>query len=169
MKVSIIYDSKTGHTARMAEYIAQGVLSVDNPEAKTFSIDAVDADCVKESSAVIIGTPTYHGYLTARMKQWLETGLSLLDVAGKLGGAYATAGYIHGGGDLAIHAPAGRRHDSLFRRPLPRKTFHPYRPGCHCTGCRFLCRSVPRLRKTHGTAGITNCVKQSESFKTFTP
>lgn len=36
------------------------------------------------------------------MKQWLETGLSLLDVAGKLGGAYATAGYIHGGGDLAI-------------------------------------------------------------------
>ena len=72
---------KTGHTARMAEYIAQGVLSVDNAEAKTFSIDAVDADYVKESSAVIIGTPTYHGYLTARMKQWLETGLSLLDVA----------------------------------------------------------------------------------------
>lgn len=102
MKVSIIYDSKTGHTARMAEYIAQGVLSVDNAEAKTFSIDAVDAGYVKESSAVIIGTPTYHGYLTARMKQWLETGLSRLDVAGKLGGAYATAGYIHGDGDLAI-------------------------------------------------------------------
>ncbi len=36
------------------------------------------------------------------MKAWLESGPAALQVAGKLGGAYATAAFIHGGGDLAI-------------------------------------------------------------------
>ncbi len=49
-----------------------------------------------------MGTPTYNGYLSARMKTWLEGGPAKLQVAGKLAGAYATAAFIHGGGDLAI-------------------------------------------------------------------
>lgn len=57
---------------------------------------------MKESDALIVGTPTYNGYLTARMKAWLESAPVKLNVAGKLGGAYATAAFIHGGGDLAI-------------------------------------------------------------------
>lgn len=102
MKISIIYDSKTGNTAKMAEYIIEGTHSVEGVNAKAFSIENIDETFVKESCALIIGTPTYNGYLTARMKAWLESSLSKLDVAGKLGGAYATAAFIHGGGDLAI-------------------------------------------------------------------
>jgi NAD(P)H dehydrogenase (quinone) len=102
MKISILYDSKSGNTAKMAEYIIEGIQSVEGVEAKAFHIDQIDADYVKESSAVIVGTPTYNGSLTGHMKTWLETGPSSLNVAGKLAGAYATAAYIHGGGDLAI-------------------------------------------------------------------
>ena len=36
------------------------------------------------------------------MKACLESAPAKLNVAGKLGGAYATAAFIHGGGDLAI-------------------------------------------------------------------
>ena len=57
---------------------------------------------MKASDALIVGTPTYNGYLTARMKAWLESAPAKVNVAGKLGGAYATAAFIHGGGDLAI-------------------------------------------------------------------
>lgn len=71
-------------------------------EAKIFPITAVDEAYVKESSALIVGTPTYNGSLTARMKAWLEDAPAKLDVAGKLGGAFATAAFIHGGADLAI-------------------------------------------------------------------
>lgn len=71
-------------------------------EAKAFSIDNIDAEYVKNSCGLIVGTPTYNGYLSARMKAWLESGPAALQVAGKLGGAYATAAFIHGGGDLAI-------------------------------------------------------------------
>lgn len=102
MKLSIVYDTKTGNTAKMAEYIIQGVQSVDGVEAKAFGIDAIDEEYVKISNALIVGSPTYNGYLSARMKTWLESGPAKLNVSGKLAGAYATAAFIHGGGDLAI-------------------------------------------------------------------
>ena len=102
MQISIVYDSKTGTTQEMARYVIEGVTSVAGMEAKAFSIDNIDAEYVKNSCGLIVGTPTYNGYLSARMKAWLESGPAALQVAGKLGGAYATAAFIHGGGDLAI-------------------------------------------------------------------
>ena len=102
MKIAIVYDSVTGNTAKMAEYIMEGAARVEGTEARAFPLDGVDEEYVKESAALIVGTPTYHGTLTARVKAWLEGGPGKLNAAGKLGGAYATAGYIHGGGDLAI-------------------------------------------------------------------
>ena len=102
MKLAIVYDTKTGNTAKMAEYIMEGIAEVEGAQAKAFPIDAIDETYVKQSSALIVGTPTYNGYLTARMKAWLESEPAKLDVAGKLGGAYATAAFIHGGGDLAL-------------------------------------------------------------------
>ena len=102
MRLAIVYDTKTGNTAKMAEYLIEGFTAVDGAEAKAFPITAVDEEYVKASDALIIGTPTYNGYLTARMKAWLENAPAKLNVAGKLGGAYATAAFIHGGGDLAI-------------------------------------------------------------------
>lgn len=102
MHISIIYDSKSGNTAKAAQYIIEGIETVKNIQAKAFHIDNVDEAYVKESCAVIVGSPTYNGYLSGRLKLWLESGLAKLNVAGKLGGAYATAAFIHGGGDLAI-------------------------------------------------------------------
>lgn len=102
MRLAIVYDTKTGNTAKMAEYLIEGFTAVDGAEAKAFPITAVDEEYMKASDALIVGTPTYNGYLTARMKAWLESTPAKLNVAGKLGGAYATAAFIHGGGDLAI-------------------------------------------------------------------
>ena len=102
MKLTIVYDTKTGNTAKMAEYLMEGIAAVNGGEAKAFPITAVDEEYVKSSDALIVGTPTYNGTLTARMKAWLETAPAKLNVAGKLGGAFATAAFIHGGGDLAI-------------------------------------------------------------------
>lgn len=102
MKLSVIYDSKTGNTAKMAECIVKGAQKTEGVEAKAFSISNIDQDFVKESKAVIFGSPTYNGSLSAAMKAWLETEPVKLNVAGKLGGAYATAAFVHGGADLAI-------------------------------------------------------------------
>lgn len=102
MKLSIIYESKTGNTAKAAQYICEGAEKVSGVQAKAFHIDSIDEAYVKESCGLIVGSPTYNGCLSGKLKVWLESGLTKLEVAGKLGGAFATAAFIHGGGDLAI-------------------------------------------------------------------
>lgn len=102
MQISIIYDSKTGNTAKAAQYIIEGIEKVEGIYGKAFHIDNIDETYVKESCSLIVGSPTYNGYLSGKLKIWLESGLTKLNVAGKLGGAFSTAAFIHGGGDLAI-------------------------------------------------------------------
>ncbi len=102
MKISIIYHSITGNTKAMAQEIMAGMSEVDGVEAKSFSIDAVDDEFVKESKCVIFGTPIYMASLTAEMQTFLQKKAGSLNLGGKLGGAFSTANFAHGGGDLGI-------------------------------------------------------------------
>ncbi|MCI6568097.1 MAG: NAD(P)H-dependent oxidoreductase [Dysosmobacter sp.] len=101
MKMSVLYHSKSGNTKAMAEAVAEGMEQVEAVEAKTMSIDAVDEEWLRESVCLVLGSPTYYASVSGEMKLFLE-GLGKYGVAGKLGGAFATANYIHGGGELAI-------------------------------------------------------------------
>jgi len=102
MKLSVIYYSKTGHTKDMAERIVKGACSVDGCEAKAFPLDGIDNDFVAESGAVIVGAPTYAGTACTAVQAWLESEAGGLGLAGKIGGAFATAAYVHGGADLGL-------------------------------------------------------------------
>lgn len=102
MKMTVVYFSKDGSTKAMAEAIVKGMMSIQEIEAKAMSIDAIDEDYVKESACVVIGTPTYYASMAAEVKSWLDTKSSDLNLGGKLAGAFATAGYIHGGANIAI-------------------------------------------------------------------
>lgn len=102
MKMAVLYHSKTGKTKEMAEIICAGMAEVDDVEAKSFSIDGIDADWIQESKCIVVGSPTYYASVTADIKTWLETKAAPLKLAGKLGGGFATANYIHGGGETAI-------------------------------------------------------------------
>ncbi|MBP5749503.1 MAG: flavodoxin family protein, partial [Firmicutes bacterium] len=100
MKLSVIYDSRTGNTKQCAEWIAAGMTRVEGIEAKAFSIAEVDADFVKASKGVVIGSPSYYALMTADLRAWLLQDAPKLGFGGKLGGAFATVQYTHGGGDL---------------------------------------------------------------------
>ena len=102
MKLSVIYHSASGNTARMAQVIAEGMRSVPGVEAQAFSVDAVDRDFAKESKCVVVGCPTYVADTSAQLHLWMEQEMGKLGLPGKLGGAFATAQYIHGGGELVI-------------------------------------------------------------------
>ena len=99
---AIIYDSKTGTTKQAADWIVEGMQTVDDVEAKCFSIPDVDLAFIRDADGVILGAPTYFASLPGTMKAWLETHAKGLDLAGKLGGAFATAQYLHGGGETTI-------------------------------------------------------------------
>jgi NAD(P)H dehydrogenase (quinone) len=112
MKISVVYFSKSGNTKTMAEKIVEGIQSVEGMEVKVFSLDEIDEQFVKDSRCIILGTPTYIGTMTGAVKNWLEGQALKLGLAGKIGGAFATADYVHGGGDIAVRDILG--HFTVF-------------------------------------------------------
>ena len=102
MKMTVLYYSKSGNTEKMANMIAEGMNCVEGAEAKAFSIDAVDLDWAKESRCIVLGTPTYMADVAGVTKTYLESGLRQCEPAGKIGGAFATARYIYGGGEIGL-------------------------------------------------------------------
>lgn len=102
MKMTVLYHSKSGNTKQMAEVIVDGMASVEGVEAKAFSIEEIDETWVKESKCVVLGTPTYMAGVCTAVTEWLQGPCMKYGLAGKIGGAFATADYIHGGGDMAV-------------------------------------------------------------------
>lgn len=94
MRVLIAYVSRTGHTEKMANYIAEGVrFAGHEPVLKKIS-EIKNAEEIKGYDAYIFGSPTYHRDMTQSMKTFLfmaqEAGLE-----GKVGGAFGS--YTHSG------------------------------------------------------------------------
>ncbi|SCM81836.1 Flavodoxin [uncultured Sporomusa sp.] len=102
MKMTVLYYSQTGNTKQMAEVIAEGMQTVGGVEAKAFPIEAVDEAWIKESKCVVLGTPIYMASVCGVIKNWLEGPCKAYGLAGKIGGAFATANYVHGGAELGI-------------------------------------------------------------------
>lgn len=99
MKVSIIYHSESGNTEKTAKQIMLGTSEVEGVTTKMMSIDQIDRDFVRESAAVLFGSPTYCGSFSWQIKRWFDT--TDVDLEGKLGSVFATANYIGGGAEVA--------------------------------------------------------------------
>lgn len=102
MKMAVIYHSVTGNTKAMGEHIAAGMNTVEGVEARSFSITDVDTGFVQEAKCVVFGSPIYAAHITGQMMDYLLAEAGKLKLAGKLAGAYTTAQYVHGGGELGI-------------------------------------------------------------------
>lgn len=109
MKISIVYFTSTGRTAAMAEEIKKGIAAADTgievglfpiTELTTYNEDNISF--VNDSAAVIVGTPDYYAAEANQLKTWLDT--CPCKLADKLCGAYATANFLQGGGDVAIQS-----------------------------------------------------------------
>ena len=73
-RVSIVYHSGYGHTKRQAEAVHRGAGSVKGVEATLLtSEEAVQRlDELDAADAIIFGSPTYMGNMSAKMKEFLE-------------------------------------------------------------------------------------------------
>lgn len=102
LKAAIIFYSETGNTKRVAEFIQEG-MEKSGAEVRLYNLkeEQPDADYVRECRCVLCGTPAYYANMCWQIKKWLDMTPNVL-MAGKLGGAFATAGCVHGGGDVAV-------------------------------------------------------------------
>lgn len=74
MLISVVYDSGYGHTAKQALAVAEGVRQVSGAEVRLIAVaeGSVPWDTLEQSDAIIFGSPTYNGLLSAKLKQFFE-------------------------------------------------------------------------------------------------
>lgn len=93
-KVLIAYDSRTGKTQQMAEYIAEGV-RISGNEADVKKVTQIKNERELQGyDGYIFGSPTYHLDMMSSMKTFLFLAQKA-DLKGKLGGAFGS--YTHDG------------------------------------------------------------------------
>lgn len=73
-KVAIVYHSGFGHTAVQAKAVLAGASTVDGVEAALFEAESItdDPSVLNDYGAIIMGSPTYMGSLSAKFKAFME-------------------------------------------------------------------------------------------------
>jgi NAD(P)H dehydrogenase (quinone) len=122
--ILILYYSRNGSTANMAQQIARGVESVKGAEAVLRTVPEVSpvcekvADSIPESGApyatiqelensdgLALGSPTHFGNMAAPLKHFIDgtTGLWLSGaLSGKPAGVFTSSGSMHGGQETTL-------------------------------------------------------------------
>jgi len=81
--ISIVYHSGSGHTAEMAHAVAKGARSAGEVTVMEYEISGTDFDqdrwlneatlaALDESDAIIFGSPTYMGGISAQLKAFMD-------------------------------------------------------------------------------------------------
>lgn len=102
MLVSIIYDSGYGHTGKLARAVAAGVHRVAGAEADLIAVadGSIPWQTLEASDAIIFGSPTYNGLVTAKFKQFMEDSTRVVWVPqkwrNKIAAGFTNSGAMHG-------------------------------------------------------------------------
>ena len=101
-QVLILYYSRSGHTAKMADLVAEGVRQ-SGAGVTVKSVDKANVDELPGYDGVIMGSPTYFGTMAAELKKFLDDSIKYHGkLAGKVGGAFATCGVAGGGSETTV-------------------------------------------------------------------
>jgi len=122
--VLILYYSRTGSIAKMAQQIARGVEKVNGIEARLRSVPAVSTLCeateegvpdsgapyatlddLRHCSGLLLGSPTRFGNMAAAMKQFIDSSGELWisgSMIGKPAAVFTSASSMHGGQESTL-------------------------------------------------------------------
>jgi NAD(P)H dehydrogenase (quinone) len=126
--VLVLYYSRSGTTAKMAQVIAQGVEKVAGIEARLRTVPAISTNCeasepsipdegaiycteddLKNCSGLIMGSPTRFGNMAAALKYFIDS-TSNLWLTGKLvnkpAGVFTSTSSLHGGQETTLMSMA---------------------------------------------------------------
>ena len=102
-RVIIIYDSETGNTEKMAAAVADGVRKVKGIEVVVKKVDEATHDDLLNSHGIIIGSPTYYGLMSGRLKSFIDTTTKIHGkLRDKIGGAFTSSGGTATGAETTL-------------------------------------------------------------------
>jgi len=122
--VLVLYYSRSGHVAAMADFIARGIESVSGIEARLRTVPAVSANSdqtepaipeegaiyatleeLQDCSGLVMGSPTRFGNMAAPMKYFLDGTTSVWlsgALEGKPASVFTSTGSLHGGQETTL-------------------------------------------------------------------
>lgn len=126
--VLVLYYSRGGATAKMAQAIAQGIEQVHGIEARLRTVPAISSNCevtepsipdngavyctendLKQCAGLIMGSPTRFGNMAAPLKYFIDS-TSNLWMTGKLvnkpAGVFTSTSSLHGGQETTLMSMA---------------------------------------------------------------
>lgn len=104
--VLVLYDSASGHTAKMAALVAEGAREVAEMEVRLRHLDEAEAEDVLWCDGLALGSPTNMGILSWKMKRFWDETMEphWMKVDGKIGCAFSSSGGWGGGQELACQS-----------------------------------------------------------------
>ncbi|MBM4045516.1 MAG: flavodoxin family protein [Planctomycetes bacterium] len=103
-KILIVYYSRSGNTAKMAQAVEEGV-KAEGAAVETKSVDKVDVKELLDVDGLIVGSPTYYGLMAAELKKMFDDSVKFHGrLEGKVGGAFSSAANIGGGNETTIRS-----------------------------------------------------------------
>lgn len=122
--ILVLYYSRTGAVAQLAQYIARGVSSVDGIEARLRTVPPVSTTCeaveqsipvegapyvslddLKNCAGLALGSPTRFGNMAAPMKYFWDTTSAVWlagDLVNKPACVFSSSGSMHGGQETTL-------------------------------------------------------------------
>jgi NAD(P)H dehydrogenase (quinone) len=157
LSVLIVYDSRTGNTEKMAQIVAEGVEEA-GLEAEVRRVTDASVDMIPNYDGLILGTPAYYGLPTGKIKEFIDESVKYhgrLD--GKVGGAFASSGGPHSGGESTLLAIIESLliHGMVIQGTSGRNHYGPVSVGSpddpDVEACKNLGRRIAELvKKLHG-------------------
>jgi len=102
-KITVIYESRTGNTERMANLIAEGAREEGEVEVRQKEVRKASKEDVEWCEGLAVGTPTHCGLMSWRLKRFFDEEMIDLwgEVKQKVGTAFSSSGGLGGGNELA--------------------------------------------------------------------
>ena len=99
VRIIIAYHSRTGHTEKMAQAVAEGARRVDGAVVVVRKVAEVSKEDLQTADGIILGCPTWFANIPGEMKVIIDdwNWKMKVDFTDKVGGAFATAGGQVGG------------------------------------------------------------------------
>ncbi|MFW5840005.1 MAG: flavodoxin family protein [Planctomycetota bacterium] len=95
--------SRTGHTRRMGEIVAEAAAKVDTCRVDQKQIAEITPENLLDYDAIVLGSPTYYGTMAAEIKLLLDNSVKIHgQLAGKVGGAFASSANVGGGNETTV-------------------------------------------------------------------
>jgi len=102
-KILVVYDSKTGHTEKMAYAVAKGAKQVRRVDVEVKKVEQTSIRDLLGADGIIMGSPTYYGQMSARLKALIDKSVKIHEkLEGKVGAAFTSAGGTATGAETTL-------------------------------------------------------------------